>query len=167
MKKINLVKIEFVALIVLILIPFISSTVNGTPGAQDLCGDNFCGPTETPASCPIDCQGTPSGQSSPQIIKLVNSSSTPLPANQSSPVQNNNSSTPSSTNQFSNNVSANQPASAGNVPTQNTSSANITIKIIIGVITLIIIGIIIYLIIRKKKNQNTEDLNSSPAVSSQ
>ena len=161
MKKINLIGIEFAVLIILILIliPLISSEniSEFNPATQNMCGDGFCQPTETATSCPADCTSPKPLPSSPTTNPPTNTSS----INQPSPAQNN------STNQFSNNVSANQPASAGNVPTQNTSSANITIKIIIGVITLIIIGIIIYLIIRKKKNQNTEDLNSSPAVSSQ
>ena len=166
MKKINLIGIEFAVLIILILIPFVNSYNiygNGSDAQQNMCGDGFCQPTETATSCPADCTSPKPLPNSPTTNPPTNTSS----INQPSSVQNNNSSTPSSTNQFSNNVSVNQPASAGNVPTQNTSSANITIKIIIGVITLIIIGIIIYLIIRKKKNSNIKNLNSAPAVSNQ
>ena len=164
MKKINLIGIEFAVLI--ILIPFLSSYDlygNGSDAQQNMCGDGFCQPTETATSCPADCTSPKPLPSSPTTNPPTNTSS----INQPSPVQNNNSSTPSSTNQFSNNISINQPASAGNVPTQNTSSANTIILIIIGVIVLIILGIIAYLIIRKKKNQNAENPNPSLAVSNQ
>ena len=168
MKKINLIEIEFVVLLVLILIPFANCYDiygNGSDVQQNMCGDGFCQPTETAASCPADCTSPQPLPSSPttnppsvqtnntfntsainQPSAMENNITNPL-ANQSSSAQNN----------------SNQPATTGNLPLQNTSLENTIILIIIGIIVLIIIGIIVYLIIRKKKNNQTP----APAVSSQ
>ncbi|MEK6826862.1 MAG: LPXTG cell wall anchor domain-containing protein, partial [Nanoarchaeota archaeon] len=57
-----------------------------------------------------------------------------------------------------NTTSVNQPASTGNLPAQNSFFAGTTFKIILVIIILIVLGLIAYLILRKK--------NKSPAVSS-
>jgi len=163
MKKINLIGIEFVVLLVLILIPFVSCADSGVAagGQQNLCGDGFCEPTETATSCPIDCQGVSQGQPSlstkSQMANATNTSS----VNQPPGVQNNTYNN-SSVNQPAgqNNPSINQPASTGNLPTQNSFFASPAFKIILVIIILIVLGIIAYLVLRNKNK-------SSPAVSNQ
>ena len=163
MKKINLIGIEFVVLLVLILIPFSSCAGSGTPtGTQNLCGDGFCQPTETAASCPIDCQGVSQGQPSLSTQSQISNSTNNSSINQPSGVQNNPPINQPTTNQSAtgNNTSVNQPASTGNLPTQNSFFAGTAFKIILVIIILIVLGIIAYLVLRNKNKTNP-----NPAVS--
>ena len=163
MKKINLLRIEFVVLLFLITTPFILSLDAGgfNQTTQNMCGDGFCQPTETAASCPADCtspQPLPSSPTTNPPNVQTNNTST---INQPSAMKNN-ITNPSINQSSSTQNNSNQPATTRNLPLQNTSSGNTIILIIIGIIVLIIIGIIAYLIIRKRKNNQTP----APAVSS-
>ncbi|VVB82855.1 Uncharacterised protein [uncultured archaeon] len=163
MKKINLIGIEFAILVMLILIPFVSSeNISGfNPATQNLCGDGFCQPSETAATCPADCSSPKPLPSSPTTNPPTN---TP-PANQPSGVQNNTITNPQ-VNQPSagNTTSVNQPASTGNLPAQNSFFASPAFKIILVIIILIVLGIIAYLVIRRKNK--TSPAVSNPQVSS-
>jgi hypothetical protein len=153
MKKIKIIGIEFFVLLVLILIPLVNCyDFDGDgidDGEQNMCGDNFCQSTESVTSCPSDCTSSSALPSSP---------TTNPPANNDS----NNISNPIS-GTGSNDISSNQPASAGNLPTENVFFVSTTFKIIILIFALIVIGLIIYFLIRKKKNKNLE--NSTSGVS--
>jgi hypothetical protein len=163
MKKINLIRIEF--FIFLILIPFIfcDDGSGAIGGQQNLCGDGFCQPSETVASCPADCQGVSPGQPSLAVQAQMNNNSnsqTNTQNNQQSGVEvNSQTNNPSSTSNQNN--PTNQPASAGNVPIQNSFFSSSTFFIILGAVVLLIVGIVIFFLIKNKNK-----VNSTPGADS-
>jgi hypothetical protein len=177
MKKINLIGIECAVLLMLILIPFASCyDLDGDgvdDGQQNLCGDGFCQPTEDVASCPSDCTNPSALPSSPPVTNesneintnetIVNNENLTNGINNNSALDNSNISTnPNETN----NVSTTQ-TSGENLPNENVFFVSTTFKIIIGIVALIIIGLIVFFLIRANKNQNLGNSNQSSVPNSQ
>ena len=162
MRKINLIGIELIILIFLIITPLVSSLDAGSfnQTTQNMCGDGICEPGETASTCPQDCTNPKPIPSSPTTNPPANN--TP-PATQPSGIQNNTVATNLPVNQPSagNTTSTNQPASTGNLPAQN-SFASIIFPIIVGLIILIILGIIVYLIIRNRNKTNSTSAVFTP-----
>jgi len=100
-------------------------------GAQNMCGDDFCQPGEDVTNCPSDCE-SPSNLSSGDLTDI--------------PVEN-------ETLLLENNQT--QAIPEENLPTENETSffSSTTFKIIIISLGVIAIGLIVYFLIIKKKNQ--------------
>jgi len=147
MKKINKLRIEFGFFLILILIPFvICYDLDGDgidDGEQDLCGDGFC-------------QGVSPGEESlsTTFIKNNNETSNNNISQINEPVVNE-----------TGNISSNQSNLEKSASVEKTFFVSSLFKIIIFVLILIIIGLIIYFMIRKNKKQDSENLNITPEIS--
>lgn len=128
--------------LLLILISFANAyDLNGDgidDGEQMMCGDTFCQPGEDITNCPTDCTN-PSTPSSGDLTEI--------------PSENNESI-------ISNETTIPEEESIQ----ENSFFQSTTFKIIILVLGLIVIGLIIYFIIRKKNNQIPETSNPTEQV---
>ena len=132
--------------LVLILIPFaLSYDIDGDgidDGEQNMCGDTFCQPGENVTSCPEDCTN-PSTPSSGNLTDIPTENETLL----------------SETNQTIQITEENLSSE-----TENSFFVSTTFKIIILALGLIAIGLIIFFIIKKKRNQEDNPIQTEVAV---
>jgi hypothetical protein len=162
-------KIEIIFLL-LILIPFISGVdFDGDgidDGEQDLCGDAFCQEWETESNCPKDCQGVSSGEQSlsSQEEQLIPSEELLSPSNNTIEPSNqlNDSTLQEEVDNLEDEEFLNSTEENLN---NNLFLPNFIFKIIFGLIVLTIISIIIYIIIRKKKNKDLQPNHLNSEVS--
>jgi len=133
--KMEIKKEASIIFLLIMLISFaLSYDINGDgidDGEQMMCGDTFCQPGEDITNCPTDC-ANPSTPSSGDLTDIPTENETlPLETNQT--------------------ISTTEE----NLPSENETSffASTTFKIILIALGVIAIGLIVYFLIIKKKNQ--------------
>jgi hypothetical protein len=130
----NIMNSKIIGIIfLLLLIPFIYCVdFDGDgidDGPQNLCGDQFCQQGES-ASCPVDCDGVSEGSPSSSFVPNTNGTDNPSAIG-----------------------SVKATSSIGD--TFGNFFQSTSFKIILIVFVLLIIGFVIFLLIKKKKNPET------------